>query len=177
LLAWGRSALGWIFKDWRHILIAVLSMLAAYWHLDAAKANKHADKAVAALERANKTIADMTAASEAAKAAQIALNKAVTDKQTQIARLTDANETNRLKLADAANRYAGRMRFANHCPAGTNTATESSIADSSDRPDSDAVILSRADFDILNGNTARLMDVKAWGDKLIAEGLAVPVSN
>jgi len=108
----------------------------------------------------------------AAAKEQQRLNKAVTDKQTEIARLTDADQENRRKLASAANAYARRMQYANNCRAGAGAAAESGAAQGGDRPDPDAVILSRKDFDILNGNTARLMDVKAWGDRMIKEGLA-----
>lgn len=101
-----------------------------------------------------------------------ALFKQVSDKQRNIARLTDENETNRLKLASAADAYARRMRWQDHSRTEAGPATESNPAQSGDSPDPDAVILSRADFDILNANTARLMDVKAWGEKLIEEGLA-----
>lgn len=121
---------------------------------------------------ARETIAGIKVASENARKEQLALNQAVRDKQNQIARLTDENETNRLKIASAADAYARRMRWRNHCPAQANAASEGGAAEIGDRPSEDAVILSRADFDILNANTARLMDVKAWGDKLIGEGLA-----
>jgi hypothetical protein len=36
-------------------------------------------------------------------------------------------------------------------------------------------MVSREDFDILTGNTARLIDAYGWGQALIAEGLAIPV--
>lgn len=121
---------------------------------------------------ARETIAGIKVASENARKEQLALNQAVRDKQNQIARLTDENETNRLKIASAADAYARRMWWGNHCPAQANTAPEGGAAEGGDGPGEDAVILSRADFDILNANTARLMDVKAWGDKLIGEGLA-----
>jgi hypothetical protein len=121
---------------------------------------------------ARETIAGIKVASENARKEQLALNQAVRDKQNKIARLTDENETNRLKIASAADAYARRMRWGNHCPAQANTTPEGDPSESGDRPSEDAVILSRADFDILNANTARLMDVKAWGDKLIGEGLA-----
>jgi len=119
------------------------------------------------------TLAKVEEAQKLARKAQLALNKSIFDKQIQIARLTDENETNKRKVAAAASTYADRMRFDKICPSRTDTAAESGIAESSDRPSADAVLLSRADFDILNGNTARLMDVKAWGDRMIAEGLAV----
>lgn len=120
------------------------------------------------------TLASMEQAQELARKAQLALNKSISDKQNEIARLTDANETNRLKLAAAADRYASGNSLRKVCPniAGNDTAAESGIAQSSNSPDPDAVILSRSDFDILNGNTARLMDVRAWGERMIAEGLA-----
>jgi hypothetical protein len=121
---------------------------------------------------ARDTIAGMKVASENARTQQIALNNAVQGKQTEIARMTDENETNRLKLAAAADAYARRMRWADRCPAQAGATAQGNTAQGSDRPDPDAVVLSRSDFDILNANTARLMDVKAWGDKLIKEGLA-----
>jgi hypothetical protein len=124
---------------------------------------------------ARDTIAGMKIASENAGKEQLALNQAVQSKQDQIARLTDENETNRLKIASAADAYARRMRWGNHCPAKTNTAPESDPSEGGDRPSEDAVILSRADFDILNANTGRLMDVNAWGNKIVAEGLATPL--
>lgn len=119
-----------------------------------------------------KTVFDITEAQKRAGKERDALFKQVSDKQRNIARLTDENETNRLKLASAADAYARRMRWQNHSRAEAGPSTESNPSQGGDSPDPDAVILSRADFDILNANTARLMDVKAWGDKLIEEGLA-----
>lgn len=125
-------------------------------------------------EKLTGQLVSMEQAQELARKAQLALNKSISDKQTEIARLTDENQTNRLKLADAANRYASGNSLRKVCPsiAGNNSAAESGVAQSGNSADPDAVILSRSDFDILNGNTARLMDVKAWGDRMIAEGLA-----
>ena len=120
------------------------------------------------------TIAQMEQASKIATAAQIALNKANTDKQTEIARLTDADQTNRRDIANRSSLYAIRMSGENYCRKASATA-KSDIAESRNGTSADAVILSREDFDILTGNTARLADVKAWGDALIGEGLAVPV--
>ncbi len=120
------------------------------------------------------TIAQMQQASNDAKAAQIALNKANTDKQTEIARLTDANETNRRNIANRSRDYAIRMSADSYCRKAS-AAAEGDIAESRNGTSADAVMVSREDFDILTGNTARLADVKAWGDALIGEGLAVPV--
>jgi len=175
ILGWAQTAFKWALSDWRHALIAVLVAVGAYFYLSASTWQGRAERALATVERRNNAIALMSAASEAAKTAQLALNKTIFDKQTQIARLTDENETNRLKLAARASNYADRMRFDKICGSETSATAESGITESSDRPDPDAVLLSRADFDLLNSNTARLMDVKAWGDRMIAEGLAVKV--
>jgi hypothetical protein len=122
----------------------------------------------------NATIAQMEQASKIATAAQIALNKANTDKQTEIARLTDANETNRRDIADRSSDYAIRMSGENYCRKAS-AAAQSDIAESRNGTSADAVMVTKSDFDILTGNTARLADVKAWADRLIGEGLAVPV--
>jgi hypothetical protein len=120
------------------------------------------------------TIAQMEQASNDAKAAQIALNNAVTDKQTEIARLTDANETNRRNIANRSSDYAIRMSADSYCRKAS-AAAEGDIAESRNGTSADAVMVTKSDFDILTGNTARLADVKAWADHLIGEGLAVPV--
>lgn len=130
--------------------------------------------ALATIAKRDAAIAHMTAASKIATAAQIALNKAVTDKQTEIARLTDADETNRRDIADRSSDYAERMSGENYCRKAIATA-ESNIAKSGNGPSADAVVVIKSDFDILTSNTARLLDVKAWADRLMGEGLAVPV--
>lgn len=130
--------------------------------------------ALATVAKRDATIAAMIKASDEARAAQIALNKAVTDRQTQIARLTDENETNRRDVAARSSDYAGRMSAQSYCRQAS-SATQGATAESGNGASADAVMVSRADFDVLTGNTARLLDVKAWGDALIAEGLAVPV--
>lgn len=130
--------------------------------------------AVDTIAKRDATIAAMIKASKEATAAQIAMNKAVTDKQADIARKADANETNRRDIADRSSDYASRMRAETYCRK-ADTPAESSDTESGNRPGADAVMVSRADFDVLTANTARLLDVKAWGDELIAEGLAVPV--
>lgn len=130
--------------------------------------------ALATIAKRDATIAHMTAASKIATAAQIALNKANTDKQTKIARLTDADETNRRDITNRSSLYAERMSGKNYCRE-TSAAAESDIAESGNGTSADAVVVTKSDFDILTGNTARLLDVKAWSDRLIGEGLAVPV--
>jgi len=169
-LVYARSVFLRIFKvamayPWQAALIAALCLsLWLHWGKQDAQAT---------IAKRDATITQMEAASKIATAAQIALNKAVTDKQTQIARLTDANETNRRNVADRSSDYARRMSAKSYCREASAT-TKSDSAKGGDRPSAHAVVVSRADFDILTGNTARLIDVKAWGDDLVKAGLAVP---
>ncbi len=119
----------------------------------------------------NVQIAAMERASKEATAAQIALNKAITDKQTIIARKADNAPTD---IIDRGRAYADSLQSKDYCRK-ADSAAESSSAPSRDAASDTAVILERADFDILVDNTARLVKVKAWADELIAENLAVPV--
>lgn len=169
LTAWGgvKRLFGLAARYPLQAAIIALLCLAAWLHMG--KRN-----ALDTVAERDATITQMQAASKIATAAQIALNKAVTDKQTEIARLTDANQTNRRDVADRSSDYAGRMSAKSYCRETTPT-TEGGSAEGSNEPSADAVVVTRSDFDILTGNTARLMDVKAWGDKMIGEGLAVPV--
>lgn len=70
--------------------------------------------------------------------------------------------------AARADDYARRMRFSALCPAAGGATGQSSgaqqghAAQGADRPGADAVILSRADFDILNDNTRRLKAAHDW---------------
>jgi hypothetical protein len=116
----------------------------------------------------------MEAASKIATAAQIELNKQVSDKQTQIARIIDNDETSRRDIADRSRAYAGRMSAQSYCRKAS-IAPENHFTPSSNSASGDAIVVSQADFDILTRNTARLVDVKAWGDRLIANALGQPV--
>lgn len=152
---------------WQAALIVAVAASVWFW------AGKQ--DALATIAKRDATIVQMTAASKIATAAQIALNKQVTDKQTEIARLTDANKTNRRTVADRSSRYASRMSAESYCRKAS-AAAESGVTESSHGTSADAVVVTRTDFDILTGNTARLMDVQAWGQGLIDEGLAAPVN-
>jgi hypothetical protein len=125
----------------------------------------------ATIAKRDATIVAMIKASREATAAQIAMNKAVTDKQTEIARKADNAPTD---IIDRGRAYADSLRGKDYCRKADSPA-ESGAAASGNAASDTAVILERADYDILVGNTARLVNVKAWGDDLIAEGLAVPV--
>jgi len=183
LLSWVRDCIEWIFKDWRYVLIAVLSLIAAYWYIDSGKARKQADKATAALVVANKTIADMKDASEAARLAQIALN----DKRKQDERTT-ANETDskdRVAQVEANQLgivYRDRWRVRDVCKgiaASPDSTAKNPVAESSNGASDIAnmVAITESDHGICTANSIRLQSVKQWGDELIAKGLAEPAKS
>ena len=130
--------------------------------------------ALATVAKRDATIAAMTKASEEARAAQIAMNKANTDKQIEIARKADNDETIRRDIADRSRAYADRMRAGAYCRKASAT-TEDRSAEVDTSTSDTSVVVSADDFRILTDNTARLVLIKAWADLLIAEGLAVPV--
>lgn len=150
---------------------ALIIVLAACGWLYMGKAD-----ALATVAKRDATIAAMTKASKEARAAQIAMNKANTDKQTNIARKADNDQTIRRDIAGRSSRYADRMRAENYCRQASATS-EDSVAQADTSAGPDAVVVSRADFDKLTGNTGRLIEVNAWGLKLVSEGLAVPVGQ
>lgn len=172
LLSWLKSGIAWLFADLHRIAIAVLLGVCIFLYVGKQAETRRADKQTEVAAKWESAYNWMVVASEENRKAQIALNKAVTDKQTDIARLTDENETNRVLYASRADDYARRMSAKSYCERQASPPTQSDIAKSGDRPGDDSVILSRADFAILNNNTARLTDVKAWGDRLMLEGLA-----
>lgn len=177
ILGWIAAGVKWLFAAWERIVIfALLAAVVWFWHGKGVE-TRRADKWAEASQKWQNAYNLMVVASEENRRAQIALNKAVTDKQTDIARLTDENQTNRLLIASRADDYARRMSAKGYCERQASPPAKSDIAQSGDRPGDDAVILTRDDFDILNRNTARLTDVKLWGDKLIIEGLAAPVPD
>lgn len=90
--------------------------------------------------------------------------------------LADENEALQKRLDAAytprADAYAGRMRFDKVCVSNAPASTEGQAAEVSNGPGADAVILERADYDILIANTLRLKAVNEWGKALVAEGVA-----
>ena len=128
LLSWVRSAVGWIFSDWRHILIAVVSLIAAYWYIDAGKAHKQADKATAALVVANKTIADMKDASEAAK--RFALAEKARIEADNERKANEARETQKRLTADYDARLTSWLRKNNRGATGIANLPKASEATS-----------------------------------------------
>ena len=129
------------------------------------------ERALATIAKRDATIVQMEAASKIATAAQIELNKQVKDKQTEIARNADNAKTD---IIDRGRAYADSMSGQAYCRKADSPA-QSGLASGGDVARDTAVILERADYDILVGNTARLVQVKAWADALIQADLAVPV--
>jgi hypothetical protein len=171
------AAFKWALSDWRHLVIAAASLFAAYNYVSANKWQARHEKAQATLTRRDKTIADMVAASEAAQIAQIAANKSVTDKQTQIERLN--RETAKLQtiaIRDASARYADNNRLRKVCPSlasATNPAAQDSAAKGHDGLQADSILLSAADFELLNARTADAIRYEDWARSLVGAGLAV----
>lgn len=171
-----RAGIKWALSDWRHIVIVAVSLFAAYNYIGASKWQGRAERALAAVEARDKTIADMTAASEAARAAQIAMNKAVTDKQIQIERLN--RETSNLRNAairDASVRYADNNRLHKVCPhiSGADPAAKDSASQGDDGLQASPIVVSAADFELLNARTADAIRYEEWARSLVGAGLAV----
>lgn len=151
---------------WQTALI--ITLLACLWFYNARQ------DALATIAKRDATIVQMEAASKIATAAQKALNKQVTDQQTQIAKDADNDQTTRSDIADRSSRYADGMRADGYCRKAS-AASEDNSPQDRDPASADAVVLSRADFDTLTDNTARLAEVHEWGLALIQADLAVPV--
>lgn len=66
------AAFKWALSDWRHLVIVAASLFAAHNYIGASKWQGRAERALAAVEARDKTIADMTAASKASKQAALA---------------------------------------------------------------------------------------------------------
>ena len=147
------------------LIVAVLACGWLYW----GKAD-----ALATVSKRDATIVALTKASDQARAAQIVLNTERTSKETEIARNADNDETTRRDIADRSRAYADGMRSKDYCRKASAT-TEDRLAEAYTSAGPDAIVVSADDFRILTDNTARLVEVRAWGQKLVDEGLAVPV--
>jgi hypothetical protein len=181
LLSWARGAFGWIVSDWRHVLIAVLSLIGAYFYFSASKWQGRAEKALATVEARDKVIGDLIDASDRARLAQIAMNEARAKEEKDHANDTD----NKDRVAQVAAGqlgvvYRDRWRVRDICqgiafnPDGTasNPVAES---DNGAGDTANMVAITESDHEICTGNSTRLQSVKQWGDGLIDKGLAVPV--
>jgi type II secretory pathway pseudopilin PulG len=175
LLAWGRDCLEWIFKDWRYIVIAILSLFAAYQMFSATKWQGRAEKAQETILAKNKTISDMKAASAQNAAKQA---KAINDrksKETQIAKDSDnAYKVANLEAGAAAAVYIDRWRVRNNevCGSGAVAAPENEIAGVPETMPAGGILVSEGDVQACTGATAYAIEAHNHAMRQIAEGVA-----
>lgn len=171
-----RSGARWCLSDWRHAVIAALVAVAAYFYLSAGKWQGRAEKALATVEKRDKTIADMKAASKKARQEQIALNQAVEARYRVNQEKTDARYQIALDAARGASvRYIDRWRVRVESSADSpNSTAESNPTESGNGAgqSADMVAISLADFDVCTVNSVRIAEVHAWGQGLIKDGVA-----
>ena len=113
----------------------------------------------------------ITLASEEARRAAEKQKKDTETKYSAIAKETDDAPVKTVYV-ERSNANADRMRLDKVCRSNPASPSESSPAESSDGPGADSIVVSRADYTILNENTGRLMKINEWGQKLLDAGLA-----
>ncbi len=163
-----------ILANWKRIGLALLlAALALAWlRGDHFRAQRDGAREMATAERSGR-LADRESYRQAqitAEALAVAQRAFVEAKYREQAKDTDdAYELALVDARSAADAYAARMRVkspaAAHSQAsGPASAPGGATASSPDGPgaDADMVAVSRADFDTLNGNTARLIAAREW---------------
>jgi hypothetical protein len=155
-------------------LVAALVLSGWLW-----RGNVSRDRTIASMKAQHKNeLAERDAASEANRAlayAQVAALQAKYNAQAKENAYVE--KALRADLGARAATNADRMRFDKVCRREPAPAREDSPAPVDHGPGPDAVILERRDYDTLIDNTVRLKAANAWGDALIAEGLAVKASE
>jgi len=171
LALYGRKAFAWLTASSTHMLMAALALTALYGVYQARQADKWhgvAKERLVALEA-------VPVAQEAALQAQQTLNDATVAKYAQHAKEADNAKDNALAAADKL--YAANNRVRPCANRGATRVADSpaEVDPTSDRDGqgSDAIMVSSADYATLTENTARLVQVHAWGDGLVWVGLAV----
>lgn len=117
-------------------------------------------------------------ASVAAREAQEAINHEPARKSAAIAEKSDAETPAYLgDVRRAADAY--RVRPEAHCASPANLPGDdpASPVDDRSRPTPGMVAVSRADFDLLTGNSGRLAKVQQDAAALIAAGVAMPAND
>lgn len=158
--------------------LILLAVLIAWGHHGYTLADQW--RARSALEASNhrQTKANYKAAQIFAAYKARAARAAAEERSARIAEEIDhANEEAAL-WADRAHRYADAGGVRREAGTGPDGAPGRAGAPSEDHPAArgdgpSTVTLSRADFETLTGNTERLLRVHAWGEQLVAEGVAV----
>jgi len=169
------AAIAWLFKAWYRIAIAVLLGVCIWLYVGKASEARRADKMTTVAAKWESAYVLVIEAQRLAKIAQVAMNDARTAKETSIAKGIDNDTTTRETIASRAAAYASLRTQDGYCERAANPATENSVAEGDNRSGETTVLLTRPDFDALNAIAARMVLVKAWGDKAIQEGVAVPV--
>ncbi|MGL4640542.1 MAG: hypothetical protein ACRCVX_12540 [Shewanella sp.] len=175
LLSWGRSALRWAFTDWRHIALIAGLVLSGYFWLQAGKYHRAYDRAVVTLEARNRTISDMVAASEAAEAAQIALNQQHQDRYEANKEKSDANHKIALEAAgDATSRFIAANRMSGKsCRGESGGANPASQGADTPVPETmSAVAVMDEDVRRCGEVSVYAMSAYEWAQSLIADGVA-----
>lgn len=146
-------------------IIALLLACAWLWH-----GNTKRDRAIARWEQAAKA---WQQASDANRALAVAQVKAVEAKSAQLAKDNQDHEQDlRAQLGARSAAYADRMRADAYCRSTAPAPAEDHPAPVDHGPGADAVVLERADYDILVANTVRLQAVREWGLELVKAGVA-----
>ncbi len=120
------------------------------------------------------------ATAAAARAKAVAARISTENTYAELARRADNADAEIDDLRTRARRYADARRLrpesAGNARGGPAAAGEAGVAESGDGPGGDAglLVVTRADFDILVENTARLKRVNTWGRDMIDAGLAIP---
>ena len=167
------SGVSWLMASTTHLLIALCAVLALWGGWERHRASKWHRIATSAINAAAAQRRAYDAASAANARALAAQNQAWEAKSTKLAKDADNAETELRARAGALNvAYADRMRADKVCIGPAPGPGQTDLAKGGIRPGSDAVLVGRADYNILTGNTLRLQAVHDWAAALVKDGLA-----
>ncbi|MCJ2182478.1 hypothetical protein MTR62_07195 [Novosphingobium sp. 1949] len=158
---------------------AALALLALYtWHEHTRAAKWRENAATEAASHA-RTRAAYTAAQEQAAAAARAARLEWENRSQELAQeIDDAKDqtadwrARAARFADGGGLYPSARPSAQGATGDPTTPAPADPATGGERSGPAPVVLSRSDFDTLSENTARLLKVHAWGEKLVAAGMA-----
>ncbi|MBT0667037.1 hypothetical protein HT136_01475 [Novosphingobium profundi] len=177
--ALGAKLLNVLVKYPWQIALALAALYAWREHRSAVSWQGKASAEVAAHQ---KTKADYQAAQVEATAKAKAAREAWESKSERLAKeADDANEqadgwrARAQRFADVGGLRAQPGTCSGSAASGAAASTQADTAQGGDRSGPAPVVLSRSDFDILTGNTERLLKVHAWGEQLIEAGMAAQV--
>ena len=144
-----------------------------------ASADRWEAKALAERDNHRATKANVRAAQDAAAVASRNARLATEAQFRQLAERADHAEQDLAAARAAADRFADARRVqvgigsaAGDTPGNPGASGQDRPAQGGDGPGADPVVLTRAEFDQLAGNTLRLEQVRRWGQSLMDAGLA-----